>query len=147
MRTFRARRLITQVLHWTTGVLLYLLLSVDDRIFGVLGWAFVLSGAVLCVLWLCLGLLNKDPGPALEGVLRTTHPWLSRAMYVLLAWAVVALAAGALERPLPGPEARTVLLVLGAAALFHAIFHLWRHTALRDGALRRIIPAKFHKYL
>lgn len=147
MRAFKARRLATQVLHWTTGVLLYLLLSVDDRIFGLLGWAFVVSGGALCVLWLCFGLLNQGPGPALEGVLRTAHPWLSRAMYVLLAWAVVALAAGALERPLPGPEARTALLVLGAAALFHAIFHLWRHTALRDGALRRIIPAKLHKYL
>ncbi len=128
-------------------MLLYLLLSVDDRIFGALGLAFVVSGGALCVLCLCFGLLNKGPGPALEGVLRAAHPWLSRGMYLLLGWAVVALAAGAVEWPLPGPEARTALLVLGAAALFHAIFHLWRHTALRDGALRRIIPAKFHKYL
>jgi cytochrome b561 len=147
VRAFKARRLITQILHWVTGVLLYLLLSVDDRIFGALGWSFVVSGGALCLLWPGFGLLNKGPGPALQGVLRKAHPWSSRGMYLLLGWSVVALAAGALERPLPGPEARTVLLILGAAALFHAIFHLWRHTALRDGALRRIVPATFHKYL
>lgn len=147
MRAARARRLATQVLHWSTGVLLYFLLSVDGRIFGGLGWAFVVSGGAMCVLWGAFGLLNHDPGPALQGVLRAAHPWLSRAMYVLLGWAVVALAAGALDRPLPGPEPRALLLALGAASLGHAIFHLWRHTALRDGALRRIVPAYFHKHL
>ncbi len=147
MRPPRARRPATQLLHWGTGVLLYFLLSVDGRIFGGLGWAFVASGAAFCALGLVFGLLNRDPGPALSGPLRAAHPWLSRAMYLLVGWAVVALGAGALGRPLPGPGARTVLLVLGAAALFHAIFHLWRHTALRDGALRRIIPAYFHKSL
>lgn len=147
MKRRKVRRLLTQVLHWTTGVLLYLLLSVDGRIFGGLGWAFVISGGLMCMTGLVFGLLNRYPGPALTGALREAHPWLSRAMYLLLGWAVIALTAGALERPLPGPEARTVLLVLGAASLGHAIFHLWRHTALRDGALRRIIPSNFHKYL
>ncbi len=143
----KARRLVTQVLHWVTGVLLVFLLSVDDRIYGALGWSFVFSGGVLCLLGLGLGLMNKDPGPALQGALRWAHPWLSRAMYVLLGWAVIALAFGALGYQLPGPSARALLLILSAAALGHAIFHLWRHTALCDGALRRIVPHVFHKYL
>lgn len=147
MTLIKIRRLTTQVLHWSTGILLVFLLSVDDRIYGGLGWAFVVCGGALCLLGLTMGLMNKDPGPALRGLLRRAHPWLSRAMYCLLGWAVIALATGATNRPLPGPGARDLLLILGAAALGHAIFHLWRHTALMDGALRRIVPQVFHKYL
>jgi len=29
----------------------------------------------------------------------------------------------------------------------HAVFHLWRHRALRDGALRLITPKAMHKVL
>ncbi|MCR9114868.1 MAG: hypothetical protein NXH84_16440 [Rhodobacteraceae bacterium] len=141
-----SRRLATSLLHWATGILLWLLLSVDHRIYGGLGWAFILSGGGLCLLGLVFGLMN-GPGPKLTGVLRYAHPWLSRAMYLLLGWAVVALAAGSLGAPLPGPEARTLLLALGAASLGHGIFHLWRHTALCDGALRRITPQVLHKHL
>ena len=46
----------------------------------------------------------------------------------------------------PGP-AWTALLILLAAATFHAIFHLWRHTTLYDGALNMISPKAVHKHL
>ncbi|MEO1140630.1 MAG: hypothetical protein AAFW87_14385 [Pseudomonadota bacterium] len=141
-----SRRLLTSILHWVTGLSLLFLLSVDHRIYGGLGWTFILSGGAMCVTALLCGLMN-GPGPALKGVLRVAHPWLNRAMYLLLAWAVVALAATSLGHPLPGPDARPLLLMLGAASLGHGIFHLWRHTALRDGALRRITPNVVHKYL
>lgn len=143
----KARRLMTQVLHWITGIFLVFLMSVDEHVFGAIGLIFVVSGGGLCALGLLFGLMNKDPGPALEGVFRYAHPWLSRAMYVLLGWTVAALLAGMLDRALPGPNARTLVLILAAAATAHAIFHLWRHTALRDGALRRIVPRVFHKHL
>jgi cytochrome b561 len=59
----------------------------------------------------------------------------------------VALLAGGLARPLPGLDARTLLLALLAAALIHAVFNLWRHTALGDGALRRMVPRALHHIL
>ncbi|MFO7759373.1 MAG: hypothetical protein R6V26_13030 [Roseovarius sp.] len=46
-----------------------------------------------------------------------------------------------------GPEARTLLLSLVAVAALHAVFNLWRHTALMDGALRRITPRAIHHTL
>lgn len=147
MRTSKIRRHATQILHWVIVILLVFLLSVDQRIYGGLGWAFVVSGGTLCLLGLLFGLMNKYPSPALEGAMRWVHPWLSRAMYLLLGWVVLALAGAAAGYPLSGPEARNLLLVLAAAACGHAILHLWRHTGLRDGALRRIVPHVFHKFL
>ena len=41
-------------------------------------------------------------------------------------------------------RALTVLLFLG---LLHGLFHLWRHTALFDGALRVILPKFMHGVL
>lgn len=36
---------------------------------------------------------------------------------------------------------------LGAIALGHAGFHIWRHIKLRDNALRIMAPKVFHRYL
>jgi cytochrome b561 len=72
---------------------------------------------------------------------------MHRALYALLAWSALATGAAQLGSPLPGPEARTLLLALLAAALIHGVFHLWRHTALGDGALRRMTPRRFHNIL
>jgi len=41
-------------------------------------------------------------------------------------------------------QALVVLLIL---ATLHAIFHLWRHTALGDGALRTILPCRMHRFV
>lgn len=92
------------------------------------------------------GLLNR-PGPKLTGPLRVAHPWMHRALYVLLAW----VGAITLYAQLSGSHGPRALfqwyMTLTAAVMFHAIFHLWRHTALNDGALRRITPTILHKYL
>lgn len=141
-----SRRQITWVLHWTAALSLLFLLSVDDRIYGGLAWVFIVAGGAMVLLWLGLGVQN-GPGPVLTGPLRGAHPWLSRAMYVLLGWAVLSLGMASLGHMLPGPHPRTLLLALGGASMGHAIFHLWRHTALRDGALRRITPRPLHRYL
>ena len=140
------RASITWILHWTAALSLLFLLSVDDRIHGALGWVFVVSGGAMVVLWLVKGVQN-GPGPALTGPLRAAHPWLSRAMYMLLGWAALWLGLSSLGVAMPGPQPRTLLLALGAAAMAHGIFHLWRHTALFDGALRRMTPRPLHKYL
>ena len=44
----------------------------------------------------------------------------------------------------PGITGSLAQMVLFSAASLHAIYHLWRHTALGDGALRRITPRALH---
>lgn len=132
------RRLATIILHWFTLTLLLLVLASGAQN-ALLAWAFALSGAAMVVLALWKGLLN-GPGPKLEGSLRKAHPWMNRAMYGLLAWASLAVIAAQLQTPLPGPSLRIALLVLLGTGLLHGIFHLWRTTALNDGALRRMLP-------
>jgi len=47
----------------------------------------------------------------------------------------------------PAQGLRFWYAVLAGAAALHAVFHLWRHTTLADGALRRMTPEVLHKYL
>src|SRR6056297_403714 len=141
----RMRRRATVTLHWLNAALLLFVLG-DG---GATAWLSVLyagSALSMCALGLGFGLMT-GPGPKLEGVLRIAHPWLHRGLYLLLGWGAVALLAETVARPLPGPVVRTLLLALLAAALLHAVFHLWRHTALGDGALRRITPKTLHNIL
>jgi hypothetical protein len=113
---------------------------------AVLDWGYVLSAGAMAGLAAVFGVMN-GPGPKLEGAFRAAHPWMSRGLYLLLAWSALSLGALQSGHALPGPEARTVLLVVLSAAMIHAVFNLWRHTALGDGALRRISPSLFHKIL
>jgi len=140
------RRRATIVLHWSTAALLLFVLAAGPGEVALLDWGYALSAAAMAGLAAVFGVMN-GPGPKLEGAFRVAHPWMSRGLYLLLAWSAVSIAALQMGRPLPGPEARTVLLVLLAAAMIHAVFNLWRHTALGDGALRRISPSLFHKIL
>lgn len=139
------RRRVTIALHWLTATLLLFMLG-DGGATAWLAWLFALSGIVMVALALAFGLMN-GPGPKLDGLFRVAHPWLHRALYGLIAWSAVAALAETLAHPLPGLQARKLLLVLLAAALLHAVFHLWRHTALGDGALRRITPRSLHSIL
>lgn len=143
--TFMTRRRTTILLHWSALTLLLLVLatglnnSLLNAVFGLVGLAMVGLAVVF-------GLMN-GPGPILDGMLRRAHPWLSRAMYALLGWAALGTLALAVGRPLPGVEARSLMIALVAASALHAIFHLWRHTALGDGALRRMTPKLMHGML
>lgn len=139
------RRRATIGLHWGTAALLLFVLG-DGGATPSLSLLYSATALAMCGLALGLGLMN-DPGPKLSGALRLAHPWLHRGLYVLMAWGAAALGAEALGRPLPGPAARSLLLALLAAGLLHATFNLWRHTALGDGALRRIVPRPLHHIL
>ena len=139
------RRRATITLHWLNAMLLLFILG-DGGATTWLSLAYAACALGMCALAVAFGLMN-GPGPKLDGAFRVLHPWLHRGLYVLLGWGAVALAAKTLARPLPGPEARTLLLALLALAALHAVFHLWRHTALGDGALRRITPRSLHNIL
>ena len=136
------RRTTTITLHWLSLLLLVLLVAGGPL--PALAWAFGLVGLALCATAVFCGLMN-GPGPKLDGALRMAHPWLSRVMYAALA----AIAAATLWHVALGPVAGITqwhFYLLSASSL-HAIFHLWRHTALGDGALRRITPAALHGML
>lgn len=139
------RRPATITLHWLNLLLLLFVLG-DGGATAWLSFAYAASALTMCGLALVFGLMN-GPGPKLEGAVRAAHPWLHRGIYLLLGWGAVALVAEALALPLPGVEARTSLLALLAVTALHAVFTLWRHTALGDGALRRITPRAIHHIL
>ena len=136
------RRRATITLHWLSFLLLILLVAGGPL--PPLVWAFALSGLGLCALALVNGLMN-GPGPKLEGALRAAHPWLSRGMYAALG----GVAALGLWAQISGTamNLNAIYFYLLSASSLHAIFHLWRHTALGDGALRRITPTAMHGML
>ena len=133
-----SRRLATVILHWSNVTLLMLVLAAGGES-RVLTWAFGLSGLAMGGLALAKGVMN-GPGPKLAGGLRRAHPWISRLMYALLAWASLSVLASDMGFSLPGADVRSSLLVLLSAGLLHGVFNLWRSTALNDGALRRMLP-------
>ncbi|WP_147103389.1 hypothetical protein [Tateyamaria sp. syn59] len=138
------RRAATIALHWANFV--FLILLVAGGPIPVVAWAFVLTGLGMCALAVAQGLLN-GPGPKLEGALRTAHPWLSRGMYAALGLVAALTAWYMLGGRWGGPALVDLYSYLIAASSLHAIFHLWRHTALGDGALRRITPKAMHSIL
>lgn len=138
------RRTLTITLHWLCFVLLVLMVA--GGALPVLAWSFGSAGLIMCALGLTRGLMN-GPGPKLEGALRAAHPWLSRAMYAALG-AVAALTIwDQMGGTWAGPSLAEIHFYLMSASALHAIFHLWRHTALGDGALRRITPKTMHGML
>ncbi|MEQ9261464.1 MAG: hypothetical protein RIG84_20440 [Roseovarius sp.] len=140
----QARRSLTIALHW--GLLLLMIFIIAGASSPWVFWAFALSGFAMSGLALPFGLMS-GPGPALEGALRALHPWMHRAMYLYLAL----LSAITLKALLTGEPAGRDLLIwyyaLAAATALHSVFHLWRHTGLGDGALRRITPKAIHHML
>jgi hypothetical protein len=139
------RRRATILLHWSVLLLLLLHLAAGAAS-PALAWAFALAALAMVALAVVFGLMN-GPGPRLQGRLRRAYPALQRGMYALLAFCATDTLAGLAGLPLPGPESRILLMTLLAAASLHALFHLWRHTVLHDGALRRITPRLLHGML
>ncbi|MEL6620943.1 MAG: hypothetical protein AAFY39_00990 [Pseudomonadota bacterium] len=138
------RRTATITLHWLTLTLLLVFMAAGPV--PVIAWAFGLSGLAMCGIALVNGLMN-GPGPKLEGVLRTAHPWLSRGMYLAVGATSVATIWYMLGGTVPGPRLEDWLMYLLSIGALHGIFHLWRHTALGDGVLRRMTPKSMHKSL
>lgn len=137
------RRTVTITLHWTVFLLLLALMSEVEHPAWFL--AFAAAGLGMCAVWLAKGLMHR-PGPALKGFVRQVHPWLHRVLYLMLAGQSL----WCLQTALTGGDVTTVrraAFVLFSVASLHAIYHLWRHTALRDGALRLITPKAIHHIL
>ncbi|WP_299687983.1 cytochrome b/b6 domain-containing protein [uncultured Tateyamaria sp.] len=128
--------------------------------------------AIVVALWMTMYLrkgLASRAGPKLPGWARATHGVMHRAMMwgsfaVVLSGALAGFAApyaialfGVI--PLfPGRGGKGVhdtltelheltfdVMLIGIAV--HVVFHLWRHYAVRDNALRIMAPKVLHKYL
>lgn len=139
------RRRATIALHWGVVVLLLLHLAAGGQN-AALASSFAFAGLSMVVLAVVFGLMN-GPGPKLDASLRRAYPVMQWGMYGLLGWCCVDALAVLRNTPLPGPDSRTLLILLVAASSLHGLFHLWRHTVLHDGALRRITPRVLHGML
>ncbi len=128
--------------------------------------------AIVVTVWLVMYLrkgLASRPGPKLPGWARTAHGWMHRAMMwgsfaVVLSGALAGFAAPyaihlfGLIPFFPGVGSQGLhdtfsdlhelafdVMVIGVVA--HVVFHVWRHYAVRDNALRIMAPKVLHKYL
>lgn len=138
------RRTLTITCHWTVGFLLVLLIS--EAQWAWMYWLFGTASLTMVGLALTHGLMSR-PGPQLPPIARRAHPWMHRVMYGLLAWVGGITIYAQLTDAFTARELFQWYLILSAAGMLHAIFHLWRHTALNDGALRVITPDVLHKHL
>ena len=137
-----AYRRVVKLLHWSVVLLVLSLLAFGNL--AVLKWALIICVGVWYAGFFAFGLLAR-PSPALTGVVKN---WFMPAHLVMrglpgiLAVAVANAPPGALT-----DRAWIMAVVTLGAGLLHGIFHLWRHTALRDGALRNMLPTFLHGVL
>ena len=126
----------------------------------------------LCLLWtadyLRRGLASR-PGPKLPPWARTMHQWVHK----LLIWGLFLIAVGGfllgltsatllkaggvlpIAPPMGMHRANDIngtlhiyeFYLVGVIALIHAGFHIWRHIALKDNALRIMAPRILHRFL
>lgn len=138
------RRRATILLHWLVffSALVIALRGVEWASAAV----FVVSGTAMTGIAVARGLMTRA-SPALDGVMASLHGWGHWAMYAALTLVAFYVALAALARPLPGPDAAYLATLLVYLSALHATYHLWRHTALGDGALRRIFPRALHRLL
>lgn len=138
------RRSLTIALHWSVFLLVLMMIKGGSGA-PVLRWSFVAAGGIWVAIALAKG-LNGRPGPKLQGVLRAGFAPAHWGMYGLVAVSVALNAAELVGWIAPGPAWTSLLVLLSASAL-HGLFHFWRHTALRDNALRMIFPRSWHRHL
>lgn len=126
----------------------------------------------MCLIWtadyLRRGLASR-PGPKLPSWARRVHQWLHKALiwglfgvaitgFLLGLTSATVLWAGGFLPIAPAlnlKEANHIIgqihifefYLLAAIAAAHALFHVWRHCALRDNALRIMTPKALHRYL
>lgn len=135
---------------------------------SLLALVFVTMVLVWYADYLRRGLAGR-PGPKLPPVARVVHRWL----HISLIWGLFGVAltgfllgltserllkAGGILPFAPPLDFKAANAFIGKVhiyeyylvaviAAFHALFHIWRHTALRDNALRIMAPKRWHKYL
>lgn len=132
------RRPATIVLHWSLVLLTMLMAAGAGGAAGA--WAFALAGLAMTALALRFGLQSR-PGPVLRGAVRAAHPWLHRGLYAYLAGLSLLTLWDLTSATLP-LDLSAFYVALVWIAIFHGMFHLWRHTALGDGALRTMLPRR-----
>ncbi|EKE45461.1 hypothetical protein OCGS_0551 [Oceaniovalibus guishaninsula JLT2003] len=131
-----------KLLHW--GALALVLAVLLVGINPVTRWGVVAVAILWGIAALTLG-ISARPGPKLSGWVRRAFVPLHAALIGLLAVAAVIVL-----RADPGPATgvtRGMGLTLLAAVIVHGGFHVWRHVALHDGALRAMLPRAMHRWL
>jgi len=129
-------------MHWVSIAFLVALLA--SGITPVTKWGFGVLTALWAVGFGAYGLM-ASPGPALSGWLRKTFIPAHIALSILPA-IVAVMVLKAEPGPLPD-HIQLMIMVTLAAGTAHGMFHIWRHTSLRDGALRNITPRFLHPFL
>ncbi|WP_082176211.1 cytochrome b/b6 domain-containing protein [Pseudaestuariivita atlantica] len=135
---------------------------------SMMGLGFVVLALGWTGFYLRHGLLSR-PGPKLPGWARPVH----RVMHHALVWGVFLVAFGGfllgltssflmkaggilpIAPPLNMPQANHLIglvhtyqfYALAALVAGHAGFHIWRHTRLKDRALRIMAPRALHRWL
>ena len=144
------RKGLTMILHWTLFLLVWTIALAGRATTNPapewLGPAYAIVGGGFVALAVIFGMLNR-PGPKLQGWIRPAHVWAHRALYALVAWSAAAYGAEWYGQPLPGPTGREMIPAVLAATMLHAVYHMWRHTTLLDGALRLMTPKAIHHIL
>jgi len=138
----RLYRPVLKLVHWSAAALIVLVLLTG--LTDAIRWALIVVALLWGLGYAVFGHLAR-PGPALTGIARSGF----NAMHVvvLLGLEMAAVAAFFAENgPLDG-TVRVIFLVALGLGLLHGIFHLWRHTALLDGALRNMTPRLLHGIL
>ncbi len=139
----KTRRRLIMIMHWANALFVLLLWRGGELTW--LNWAFAATGLTWCVLTLSGGLLGK-PGPKLTGAARAVFWPMHYGLILLVGAASILIAGSELGMFEPG-LGRRLVLVLMAAGTLHGVYHLWRHTALNDGAMRTMLPRAWHKHL
>ncbi|MEM1273742.1 MAG: hypothetical protein AAGF88_07995 [Pseudomonadota bacterium] len=129
-------------LHWVQFALLLGLISTTAP---TAPWA--IAYGLVALIWPAVAVvkgLHGRGGRKLAPVGKAIHQWHHRMLYALSAASGAAAIAWSLGVPL---ALQYWLFLLFLVSNLHAVFHLWRHTALLDGALRMITPRALHKLL
>jgi superoxide oxidase len=138
------------------------------RFTSILALIFVTAANLMTWDALFNGMASR-PGPKLPPWAKTAHWWMHRLLVVevaLVAFTGLLLGITASRQlwaggivpigvPLSMPELNHAIGVfhrwqfysLSVLMALHAAFHIWRHYALRDNALRIMAPKRWHKYL
>jgi len=135
---------------------------------SILGLVFVTGALIWTADYMRRGLASR-PGPKLPKRARQIHQLLHK----VLIWGIFGVAltgfglgvtsmtqlwAGGIVPigvPLSLPRMNDLIgrihevefYTLAAIAIFHALFHIWRHVILKDNALRIMAPKRLHRFL
>lgn len=138
----RAKRAATMALHWSLLILVTPLGA--GWITAFLEWSFAIVALAMSTLALFFG-LQAHAGPKSPWIVRLINAWGHRGLYVYLAIAGTLALHGRITGD--GADMTIHYQVLLWITIFHAIYHLFRHLVVGDGALRTMTPRAIHRML